>query len=127
MLGKHISVLALALVVPIAAEAAVEYGNSWTGNGAKVFQQQVEAPAGRYKVEISTDSKSSVQVYNRFNGSRSAPIISLNSRNTGNTGSAEIELKATKPDHAFGYAPLEVRVGKGSGGGSYQLSITPLF
>ena len=60
--------------------------------------------------------------------------MQLNQQKKGNSGSAEIELRPTKPDHAYGYAPITVRIGGAKNthsgnthSGSYQLQLTPLF
>ena len=75
----------------------------------------------------TTSSTTPIAVYSGFKGNKAAPLIQLNQGKQGSSGSAEIELRPTKPDHAYGYAPITVRIGSGKAAGQYQLQLTPLF
>lgn len=126
---KYLAILGLMCALPVVSQAAVTYDNEWKAGGAQSFQHTLEAPAGKYRLEIQTSSGTPIAVYSGFKGNKSAPLIQLNQQKKGNSGSAEIELRPTKPDHAYGYAPITVRIGGGKNtrSGSYQLQLTPLF
>ena len=126
---KYLAIFGLMCVLPVASQAAVTYDNEWKAGKAQSFQHTLEAPAGKYRLEIQTSSDAPISVYSGFKGNKSAPLMQLNQQKKGNSGSAEIELRPTKPDHAYGYAPITVKVGssKHIHSGSYHLQLTPLF
>ena len=126
---KTLATLGVLCALPVLSQAAVTYEHEWRAGSAKSVAHTLEAPAGKYRLDIQTSSTTPIAVYSGFKGKQVAPLIQLNQGKQGGSGSAEIELRPTKPDHAYGYAPITVRVGgaKNTRSGSYQLQLTPLF
>ena len=124
---KILSILGVLCALPVLSQAAVTYEHEWRAGRAKSVAHTLEAPAGKYRLDIQTSSTTPIAVYSGFKGKQVAPLIQLNQGKQGGSGSAEIELRPTKPDHAYGYAPITVRIGSGTASGQYQLQLTPLF
>ena len=112
---KILAILGVLSALPVLSQAAVTYEHEWRAGSAKSVAHTLEAPAGKYRLDIQTSSTTPIAVYSGFKGKQ------------GSSGSAEIELRPTKPDHAYGYAPIRVRIGSGKTSGQYQLQLTPLF
>ena len=124
---KTLAILGVLCALPVLSQAAVTYEHEWKAGSAKSVAHTLEAPAGKYRLDIQTSSTTPIAVYSGFKGNKAAPLIQLNQGKQGSSGSAEIELRSTKPDHAYGYAPITVRIGSGKTSGQYQLQLTPLF
>ena len=126
---KTLAILGVLCALPVLSQAAVTYEHEWKAGSAKSVAHTLEAPAGKYRLDIQTNSTTPIAVYSGFKGNKAAPLIQLNQGKQGSSGSgsAEIELRPTKPDHAYGYAPITVRIGSGKTSGQYQLQLTPLF
>ena len=124
---KTLAILGVLCALPALSQAAVTYEHEWKAGSAKRVAHTLEAPAGKYRLDIQTSSSTPIAVYRGFKGNKAAPLIQLNQGKQGSSGSAEIELRPTKPDHAYGYAPITVRIGSDKAAGQYQLQLTPLF
>ena len=124
---KTLTILGVLCALPVLSQAAVTYEHEWKAGSAKSVTHTLEAPAGKYRLDIQTNSTTPIAVYSGFKGNKAVPLIQLNQGKQGSSGSAEIELRPTKPDHAYGYAPITVRIGSGKTSGQYQLQLTPLF
>ncbi len=124
---KTLAILGVLCALPVLSQAAVTYEHEWKAGSAKRVAHTLEAPTGKYRLDIQTSSSTPIAVYRGFKGNKAAPLIQLNQGKQGSSGSAEIELRPTKPDHAYGYAPITVRIGSDKAAGQYQLQLTPLF
>ena len=124
---KTLAILGVLCALPALSQAAVTYEHEWKAGSVKSVAHTLEAPAGKYRLDIQTSSSTPIAVYSGFKGNKAVPLIQLNQGKQGSSGSAEIELRPTKPDHAYGYAPITVRIGSGKTSGQYQLQLTPLF
>ena len=124
---KTLAILGVLCALPVLSQAAVTYEHEWKAGSTKSVAHTLEAPAGKYRLDIQTSSSTPIAVYSGFKGKQVAPLIQLNQGKQGSSGSAEIELRPTKPDHVYGYAPITVRIGSGKAAGQYQLQLTPLF
>ena len=125
---KYLAILAVAGAMPVLSQAAVTYGNRWEVGMKQTFYHTLEAPAGKYRLDIQASDTAPITVYLDGAGKK-AVLLRLNQGQQGNSGSAEIPLRATKPGLAYGYARISVQVGvsQTTGSGSYQMQLTPLF
>ena len=91
---KTLAILGVLCALPVLSQAAVTYEHEWKAGSAKSVAHTLEAPAGKYRLDIQTSITTPIAVYSGFKGNKAAPLIQLNQ---GKQGSAEIELRSTKP------------------------------
>ena len=125
---KYLAIWVVASAMPVLSQAAVTYGNQWAVGTKNTFYHTLEAPAGKYRLDIQASDTAPITVYHDGVG-KQAVLLRLNQGQQGNSGSVEIPLRATKPGLAYGYARIRVQVGVGqkTGSGRYQIQLTPLF
>ena len=94
---KYLAILGLMCALPVASQAAVTYDNEWKAGGAQSFQHTLEAPAGKYRLEIQTSSDAPITVYSGFKGNKSAPLMQLNNRKKATVAALKLNCAPPNP------------------------------
>ena len=94
---KILAILGVLCALPMLSQAAVTYEHEWRAGRAKCVAHTLEAPAGKYRLDIQTSSTTSIAVYSGFKGKQVAPLIQLNQGKQGSSGSAELNCVPPNP------------------------------